>query len=104
MPLKPAPNLKIEVFIDEPFHFLFDIDNGEYRYDYYPDGGHWDTRADSKDYDRADAFRLQTDSLTDYLADQAKYIVERFGQVLRDEFQFGYVDTTKLTEEIHYGD
>lgn len=103
MTFKPAPNLKIEVFIDEPFRFLFDIDNGEYRYDYYPEGNHWDTRADSADYARADAFRLHTDSLTDYLEDQVLYIIERFKYVVRTEFQFGHVDTTKLTEEIHYG-
>jgi hypothetical protein len=103
MTLKPLPNVKIELFTGDPLYFLFDVDNGEYRYDYYPDGGHWDTRADSKDYDRADAFRLHSNELTDYLEDQARYILERFGQVLRDEFQFGYVDTIRLTEEIHYG-
>jgi hypothetical protein len=101
MTLKPAPNVKIELFINDSVCFLFDIDNGAYRYDYYPEDGQWDTRADSQDYDRADAFRLHTSELTDYLEDQARYIMERFGQVLRDEFQFGYVDTCKLVEELH---
>lgn len=96
------PNLKIMWRFEEGFCFTFDLDEGEYRYDYYPEDGHWDTRADSRDYARADAFRLHTDSMTDYLEDQARYIMERFTQVLNTEFKYGFVDTCELGEVSGY--
>lgn len=98
----PPPNLKIEWRFEDGFYFTFDIDDGEYRYDYRPEDGHWDTRADSRDYRRADAFRLNTDTLTDYLEDQARYIMDRFTQVLKTEYKYGFIDTCKLIEEVEY--
>lgn len=98
----PQPNVKIELFLDDTLYFLFDIDNGEYRYDYRPDDRNWDTRADSKDYRRADAYRIETETLTEYLEDQADRILKRFAQVLETEFKYGFVDTCQIDEELNY--
>jgi len=97
----PPPNLRITWRLEEGLCFTFDLDEGEYRYDYYPEDGHWDTRADSRDYVRANAFRMETDEVTDYLEDQARYILERFTQVLQTEFKHGFVDTYQLLEDLH---
>ena len=100
--VNPRPNVKIEWHLDDAFYFTFDIDDGEYRYDYRPEDRNWDTRADSKDYRRADAYRLETDTLTEYLEDQADLIMRRFTQVLETEFRYGFIDTCQIDEELNY--
>jgi len=98
--LYPLPNVQIDWRFDDAFYFIFDVDNGDYRFDYRPEDRHWDTRADSKNYELADLYRRESFMLMDYLEDQARYILEKFGQMVRNEFQFGHIDMTEIDLEV----
>lgn len=96
------PNVKIDWYFEDALVFVFDFDNGRYIYHYRPEDGNIDIGFKSSEYDRAEWYIGESESLQEYLADQTEAILKRFTAVVLDEFQNGYVDMFQIHEETEY--
>ncbi len=96
------PNVKIDWYFEDALVFIFDFNQGECIYHYRPEDGNLDVDSKSREYDRAEWYIGESPSLCEYIADQAELILQRFTQVVLDEFQNGYVDMFQLHEDTQY--